>query len=163
MPLIPLKSYGQLRKRLQNELSVIPVSLRADFPPTVDEQRTLRTRVAYLEDLLDEVDAVPFDALSDEGDVSRHERRELVTDIVAAIDDIERRLQPNTPTESPMEGTHEGDAPEEDEDEEKDLFDGEIQRVIQETLARKMDDDGGEATNKERSSVTVEDVPDLEY
>jgi hypothetical protein len=125
-----------------------------------------------LEDLLNEVDAVdlPTEPI-DDVTRTRKARHEIVTDIVAAMDGIERFIQPETPAESIPE-TEESESSDIEDLEETAFVDREIQRVIQETLARKRDE---ETRNKDedlsskrdsvlsRRSVTVEDVPDEEY
>lgn len=154
-----LQSYTVLRAKLQSELSSIPLSIRSDVPPTMDQRKILHVHISKLEDLLDEVDAVPLPIDADELVTTRKARREIVADIVAAIDGIERYIQPSTPTDvfgdgSVRETTSDAET---SDSEENALIDFEIQRVIRETLARKRDEESS------RRSVTVEDVPDAEY
>ena len=150
-----LQSYKVLRARLQTELSIIPP--QSNVPPSRELQKTLQHHIGRLEDLLDEVDAVKLPTESeDDADTARKIRHGLAAEIVTAIDAIEKHIQPETPTDGSVAG---GEGIHEDSDgEENALIDREIQRVIQETLARKKDEVG-----TSRRSVTVEDVPDAEY
>ena len=84
---------------------------------------------------------------------TRRPRRGIVTDIVAAIDEIEQRVQPSTPKAGSVQEESDNEA-------ENELIDREIQRAIRETLARKKDEENRGAS---RRSVTVEDVYDSEY
>jgi len=152
-----LTSYALLRTKLQNELSSIPTSIRSDVQPTPEQVKILHHHILKLEDILDEVDAVATPTTDSEDIlVTRKARREVVADIVGAIDGIERFITPDTPSE--IAPTTEED---ESEDESDGMNDEEIQRVIRETLARKKDDPvvGGSG----RRSVTIEDVLDSEY
>jgi len=153
-----LAAFHVLRDKLQAELSTIPPSIRSDVTPTSQEIKTLQLHIIKLEDILNEVDAValPTEPIDDVS-LTRKARREIVTDIVAAMDGIERFIQPNTPAES--SGTEGNDDLDGDDHEDNAFVDMEIQRVIRETLARKKDDQG----SLSRRSVTVEEVPDEEY
>ena len=152
-----LNSYAVLRSKLERELSTVPLSIQEDMPPTPDEQKTLQHLVYKLEEIIAEVDGVrlltePEDAVI----VARKIRRELITDIMAAIDAIEQHIQPGTPsaagTTSPLrEGS--------DDDYRSATFDQDFQQAIQEVLAR----NGDAGASVSRRSVTVEDVPDSEY
>jgi len=155
----PLQLYTILRAKLQAELMTIPLSIRSDVSPTVEEKKVLHVHMAKLEDLLDEVDAVPFPTEPEEMTATRKARRDIVAEIVAAIDGIEKYIQPQTPEQSSVEEMPDGEVTvtDDEDSEENALIDFEIQRVIRETLARKKD----EATS--RLSVSVEDVPDDEY
>lgn len=115
-----------------------------------------------LEDILNEVDAVALPTeSSDDITRTRKARREIVADIVAAIDGIEKHIQPDTPTETfSAAEVSDGEMREDSDWEDNALIDQEIQRVIRETLARKKDE---EELVQSRRSVTVEDVPDVEY
>jgi hypothetical protein len=150
-----LNSYSVLRGKLDRELSTVPISIQEDMPPTADEQKSLQHLVHRLEDIIAEVDAVEFPVEPEEAVVTaRKTRRELITDIMAAIDGIEKHVQPGTPsaagtTSPPREGSDDDDRPT--------TFDRELQQAIQEVLARRRDE------GAPRRSVTVEDVPDLEY
>jgi bacterioferritin-associated ferredoxin len=153
-----LAAFHILRDKLQAELSTIPPSIRSDVAPTPQETKTLQLHIVKLEDILNEVDAValPTEPIDDVS-LARKARREIVTDIVAAMDGIERFIQPNTPAES--SGTEGNDESDGDDHEDNAFVDMEIQRVIRETLARKKDDQ----ESLSRRSVTVEEVPDEEY
>lgn len=152
-----LQSFDQVRAKLQIELSTIPTTIRSDVPPTDELRKTLLHHMARLEDILDDVDAVVLPTESEKDTATaRKVRREIVETIVGAIDGIERYIQPGTPTSGSVVGTS---SHQEDSDREEDaLIDQEIQRVIQETLAKKRDEEF-----VSRRSVTVEDVPDSEY
>jgi len=159
-----LQSFGTLRLKLQAELTSIPPSIRSDTSPTAEEQKVLLHHIAKLEDLLNEVDAVVLPVESVENVVvTRKARREIVTDIVAAMDGIEKHLRPDTP-DTMVAGVDNAPAEQqerelqEDDSDENALIDMEIQRVIRETLSRKKDEE-----NSSRRSVTVEDVPDPQY
>jgi len=159
-----LRSFGNLRLKLQAELTSIPPSIRSDTSPTAEEQKVLQHHIAKLEDLLDEVDAVvlPVESVEDVV-VTRKARREIVTDIVAVIDGIEKHLRPNTPDTASVVGADNASGEEQEHElledsDENALIDMEIQRVIRETLSRKRDEE-----NTSRRSVTVEDVPDPQY
>jgi hypothetical protein len=154
-----LNSYAVLRNRLERELSTVPLSIQEDMPPTPDEQKTLQHLVHKLEEIITEVDGVKL--LTEQEDavnIARKIRRELITDIMAAIDAIEQHIQPGTPsaagTTSP---TREGS----DDDYRPATFDQDFQQAIQEVLAR--NGDAGAGASASRRSVTVEDVPDSEY
>jgi hypothetical protein len=157
-----LTSYSLLRTKLQNELSSIPTSIRSDVKPTPDERKLLHHHMAKLEDILYEVDAVPTPSENEEDILqTRKARREVVAEIVNAIDAIERFITPDTPLETSAAETSGDEASDaESEGTEGGLIDEEIQRVIRETLARKKDEDTGSMS---RRSVTIEDVPDAEY
>lgn len=157
-----LTSYSLLRTKLQNELSSIPTSIRSDVKPTPDQRKLLHHHMAKLEDILDEVDAVPTPSENeDEVLLTRKARREVVAEIVNAIDAIERFVTPDTPVETSGTRTSGDEASDaESEGTEGGLIDEEIQRVIRETLARKKDED---TPSVNRRSVTIEDVPDAEY
>ena len=86
--------------------------------------------------------------------MTRRARREIVTEIVAAIDGIEQHVQPSTPKAGSVQE-------ESDSEEGNELIDMEIQRIIRETLARKKDEEGDSGLS--RRSVTIEDVYDSEY
>jgi hypothetical protein len=155
-----LQSYITLRAKLQAEISSIPLSIRSDVLPTIEEKKVLNSHMSKLEDLLDEVDAVPFPSEPEEMAATRKARREIVAEIVAAIDGIEKHIQPHTPRESPIREQNteeEGKTSDSEDSEENALIDFEIQRVIRETLARKKEEENS------RQSVTIEDVPDSEY
>ena len=150
-------SYAVLREKLERELLTVPISIQEDMPPTTDEQKTLQHLVYKLEDILAEVDAVEFLAEPEETVIiARKTRRELIADIMAAIDGIEKHIQPGTPsvvdTASPTRESSSGD-------DRPAMFDQELQEVMQEVWARRRD----EGASVSRRSVTVEDVPDLEY
>jgi len=159
---LTLTSYSLLRTKLQNELSSIPTSIRSDVKPTPDQRKLLHHHMAKLEDILYEVDAVPTPSENeDEALQTRKVRREVVAEIVNAIDAIERFTTPDTPVETEAVGTTGEEARDaEREGTEGGLSDEEIQRVIRETLARKKDEDTASVS---RRSVTIEDVPDAEY
>jgi len=126
------------------------------MPPTTDEQKTLQHLVHKLEDILAEVDAVEFPTEPEESVIrARKTRRELITDIMAAIDGIEKHIQPGTPSATATSPTYGGS----DDDDRSTTFDRELQQAIQEVFARKRD----EGPSVSRRSVTVEDVPDVEY
>jgi hypothetical protein len=155
-----LEAFTNIRTKLQHELSTIPVSIRVDVPPSAEERKTLQHHMLKLEDILNEVDAVvlPTDS-ADDITRTRGARREIVADIVAAIDGIEKHIQPGTP--DAFSGASDTETREDVSDgEENTLIDLEIQRVIRETLARKKDE---EVVVSSRRSVTVEDVPDVDY
>jgi len=97
--------------------------------------------------------ALPADSLDDLATM-RRARREIATEIVAAIDEIEQHVQPSTPKAGSVRDESDSDG------ENNELIDMEIQRIIQETLARKKDEEGSSVS---RRSVTVEDVYDSEY
>jgi hypothetical protein len=154
-----LEAFMNIRTKLQHELTTIPISIRADTTPTPEERKTLQHHMIKLEDILNEVDAValPTDSV-DDINRTRSARREIVADIVAAIDGIEKHIQPGTPDAlSSVSDTEMRDV---SDGEENILIDQEIQRVIRETLARKKDE---EVVVGSRRSVTVEDVPDADY
>lgn len=157
-----LTSYALLRTKLQNELSSI--TIRSDVKPTFEQRKVLHHHMSKLEDILDEVDAVPTPTdTSVEGDIiiTRKARREIVSDIVGAIDGIERFITPDTPT-TPAEPASVEATDEESDGESDGAFNEEIQRVIRETLARKKDEEVA-TVGSGRRSVTIEDVPDAEY
>jgi hypothetical protein len=157
-----LEAFMNLRTKLQYELTKIPLSIRSDVAPSAEERKTLQHHMIKLEDILTDVDAVALPTDSpDDVTRTRKARREIVADIVAAIDGIEKHIQPDTPTETfSAAEVSDGDMREESEGEDNALIDQEIQRVIRETLARKKDE---EEMVESRRSVTVEDVPDVEY
>jgi len=161
-PVVPfgriLNSYNVLRGKVQRELFNVPLSIREDMPPTSDEQKTLQHLVLKLEDILAEVDAVELATESEEAVVAtRKARRELVTDIVGAIEALEKHVQPGTPsvtgTASPPRGVF-GD------DDHPAAFDLELQQAFQEVVTRRRDEPD---VSLSRRSVNVEDVPDSEY
>jgi hypothetical protein len=157
-----LEAFMNIRTKLQHELSTIPISIRVDIAPSSEERKTLQHHMLKLEDILNEVDAValPTDS-ADDITRTRSARREIVADIVAAIDGIEKHIQPGTPDAFSGAEVSDTETREEVSDgEENSLIDLEIQRVIRETLARKKDE---EVVVSSRRSVTVEDVPDVDY
>jgi len=159
-----LTSYALLRTKLQNELSSIPTSIRGDAKPTAEQRKILHHHMSKLEDILDEVDSVPTPTADfDDMDSARKARREVVADIVGAIDGIERFIAPETPDEKAPATEDVTDGASETEGDSDALFDEEIQKVIRETLARKKDEELASTAGKSRRSVTVEEVPDLEY
>jgi hypothetical protein len=157
-----LEAFMNLRTKLQYELTKIPLSIRSDVAPNAEERKKLQHHMLKLEEILTDVDAVALPTDSpDDVTRTRKARREIVADIVAAIDGIEKHLQPDTPTETfSAAEISDSDTREESEGEDNALIDQEIQRVIRETLARKKDE---EVMVESRRSVTVEDVPDVEY
>lgn len=96
--------------------------------------------------------SLPTDSADDLA-TTRRARRGIVTEIVAAIDEIEQHVQPSTPKAGSVQEESDNEA-------ENELIDMEIQKVIRETLARKKDEENSGAS---RRSVTVEDVYDSEY
>jgi hypothetical protein len=70
-------------------------------------------------------------------------------------EEIDRHTQPATPAETSV--TEGASTHDESDSEENALIEMEIQRVIQETLARKKDEEVASRM------VTVEDVPNAEY
>lgn len=153
-----LQSFAVLRTKFQYELSSVPGTIRSDAPPTSEETRILRQHVTRLEEILNEVDAIALPESPENLAIARKARREIVTDIVAAIDGIERHIQPGTPTESAAV-VNEVSSHENSDSEENAFIDMEIQRTIRETLARKK----GEDVRSRERTVTIEDVPDAEY
>jgi hypothetical protein len=153
-----LQAFNALRARVRAELSSIPQPLHSMPALSPGAEKALHHHVAKLEDILDDVDAVELPTESeDDAAIARKIRRELAIEIVSAIDMAEEEIdrhRPATPTEpSVTDGTYG-----ESDSEENSFMDKEIQRIIQETLARKKDEEV-----VSRKSVTVEDVPDAEY
>ena len=155
-----LQSFAVIRSKLQSELATIPTSIRIGMTPTPEDQKALHYHITRLEDLLDQVDSISLPSADpDDLATTRRARREVVTEIVAAIDGIEQHVQPSTPKAGSVldQGS--------DSEGENELIDMEIQRVIRETLARKKDEEssGLSYTGSGRRSVTVEDAYDEEY
>ena len=151
-----IHSLNVIRAKFQSELNSIPPTIRTDIPASAQELRFLQIHGKRLEDIIAEVDAVALPTTSSvDYTMARSERKGLVDSIVAAIDGIEKFLLPNTPSGSAAAGAESID--EESDIEEYAHYDEEVQRVIQETLARKKDED-----NVPRRTVTVEDVSDFE-
>jgi hypothetical protein len=144
--------------KLQNELFTVSNITQSGIPPTAEERKTLSHHMIRLEDILDGVDAVNLPTESaEEISTARRIRRQLVGEIVSAIDRTEKFIQPGTPSLGPEPGTSSVyDDP--SDGEQNVLIDNEIQKVIRETLARKEDEDV-----VPRRSVTLEEVPDSEY
>lgn len=155
-----MQSFAIIRGKLQSELATIPTSIRIGTVPTSEDQKALHHHISRLEDLLDQIDAISLPSLDpDDLATTRRARREIVTEIVAAIDGIEQHVQPSTPKAGSVR--EEGS----DSEGENELIDMEIQRAIRETLARKKDEEssGLSYSGSGRRSVTVEDVYDSEY
>jgi hypothetical protein len=98
----------------------------------------------------------PTDILADDVASLRRERADLVSAINRSLAGIEQHLQPGTPSVGGVAGLEDVS---EDDDEDDVAYNAEIQRIIQETLGRKND----EELSSSRRSVTVEDVPDAQY
>jgi len=152
-----LQSFALLRNKFHSELASVPSTIRADVPPTVEEERMLQQHITRLEEILNEVDAVALPESAEELANTRRIRREIVMDIVAAIDGIERYTQPSTPIQDFAGAEADNSLHDSSDSEESAFIDMEIQRVIRETLARKKGED------IPRRSVTIEEVPDAEY
>jgi hypothetical protein len=158
-PLVTLEetmhSLSTIRAKFQAELHSIPPTIRTDVRPSPQELKALQIHTKKLEDIIADTDAVALPTTSSEDyATARKERKDVVDGIVAAIDGIERLIQPDTPSGSVVTGAE--SAIEESDIEDNAFYDQDIQRVIQETLARKKDEGGVPRP------VTVEDVSDFE-
>jgi hypothetical protein len=151
-----MHSLSAIRAKAHSELISIPPTIRTDVAPSPQELKALQIHAKRLEDIIAEADVVSLPTTSSEDyATARRERKEIVDSIVAAIDGIERFLQPSTPSGGAVA---EAESFSEESDIEDDTyFNQEIQQVIQETLARKKDED-----SVPRRFVTVEDVSDSE-
>jgi hypothetical protein len=158
-----LANFTSLRASLHAELASIPPTISGDVAPTPQERTILQNYLHRLEDILYRVDAVEFPTDIPAEDVSslRRERSDLVSAINLSLAGIEQHLQPGTPSVGSTPGLAElEDVSEDDIDDDDAVYNVEIQRIIQETLGRKKDE---ELLSLSRRSVTVEDVPDAQY
>lgn len=156
-----LANFTDLRASLNAELASIPPTIQGDVAPTPQERAILQHHLHRLEDILFRVDGVEFPtdiSVEDLGSL-RRERGDLVSAINRSLAGIEQHLQPGTPSVGSTTGAAEL---EDVTDEEVDdvAYNAEIQRIIQETLGRKKDE---ELLSLSRRSVTIEDVPDAQY
>jgi hypothetical protein len=154
-----MANFTNLRASLNAELASIPPTIRQDVAPTPPERVVLQSYLHRLEDILFRVDAVEFPTDISAEDVAslRRERADLVSAINRSLAGIEQHLQPGTPS---VGGMAELEDVSEDDDADDVAYNAEIQRIIQETLGRKKDE---EVSSSSRRSVTVEDVLDAQY